>query len=221
MPAQCSSLGRGPELILGGRQDSQFGFTWLIADSRAALETLPARYPYRVICGLTGSGKSRLLAALAREGAQTIDLEGLARHRGSLLGDLPDDPQPSQKLFESLLLRVLEGLDPARPVFVESESKKIGKLHTPEVLLQEMRSSPCLNLTADIPVRVALLKEEYRRFAAKLESVSGKKITTESLKKGIEIVNAKRMAVKRLAALRAAEVEEEGNGHPQVAQERG
>jgi len=132
----------------------------------AALETLPARCSYRVICGLTGSGKSRLLAALEREGAQTLDLEGLARHRGSLLGDLPDDPQPSQKLFESLLLRALQGLDPARPVFVESESKKIGRLQVPESLLATMRGSPCVRVDLPRPMRIALLEEEYAHFLA-------------------------------------------------------
>jgi tRNA 2-selenouridine synthase len=132
----------------------------------AALETLPARCSYRVICGLTGSGKSRLLAALEREGAQTLDLEGLARHRGSLLGDLPNDPQPSQKLFESLLLRALEALDPARPVFVESESKKIGRLQVPESLLATMRGSPCVRVDLSRPMRIALLEEEYAHFLA-------------------------------------------------------
>ena len=132
----------------------------------AALDALPARFAYRVICGLTGSGKSRLLAALAREGAQTLDLEGLARHRGSLLGDLPDDPQPSQKMFESLLLRALEGLDRARPVFVESESKKIGRLQVPEALLATMRGSPCVRVDLPRPMRIALLEEEYAHFLA-------------------------------------------------------
>jgi len=132
----------------------------------AALETWPARHAYRVICGLTGSGKSRLLAALEREGAQTLDLEGLARHRGSLLGDLPDDPQPSQKMFESLLLGALQGFDPARPVFVESESKKIGRLQVPEALLVAMRGSPCVRVDLPRQLRVALLEEEYAHFLA-------------------------------------------------------
>jgi tRNA 2-selenouridine synthase len=61
------------------------------------LTRLPPLFRFEVICGLTGSGKSRLLAALSTAGAQTLDLEGLAKHRGSSLGDLPNDPQPSQK----------------------------------------------------------------------------------------------------------------------------
>ena len=130
----------------------------------AELETLPARFAFRVICGLTGSGKSRLLAALAAESAQTLDLETLARHRGSLLGDRPDDPQPSQKLFDSLLWDALARLDPSRPVFVESESKKIGAVQVPDALLAAMRTADCVRLDTPRPLRVALLKDEYTHF---------------------------------------------------------
>jgi len=132
----------------------------------ATLAVLPQRFDYRVICGLTGAGKSRLLAALAAEGAQTLDLEGLARHRGSLLGDLPGDPQPSQKAFESELAAALAVLDPARPVFVESESRKIGDLQVPEALLATMRASSCVRLDTPTTLRVAMLKAEYAHFIA-------------------------------------------------------
>src|SRR5437899_2614777 len=86
----------------------------------------PTEFAEDVICGLPGTGKSRLLAALAAVGAQTLDLEGIARHRGSLLGDLPGEPQPSQKSFETQLVDALGRLDPSRPVYVESESRRIG-----------------------------------------------------------------------------------------------
>jgi tRNA 2-selenouridine synthase len=132
----------------------------------ATLASLPQRFDYRVICGLTGAGKSRLLAALAAEGAQTLDLEGLARHRGSLLGDLPGDPQPSQKWFESGLVAALAALDAARPVFVESESRKIGDLQVPETLLATMRAASCVRLQTPTPLRVAMLKDEYVHFLA-------------------------------------------------------
>ena len=102
---------------------------------------MPGRFRYVVICGLTGSGKSRLIAALAAEGAQVLDLEALARHRGSLLGDLPDDPQPSQKAFDSELVATLGRFDPARPVYVESESRKIGTVQVPDALLAAMRGA--------------------------------------------------------------------------------
>ena len=130
----------------------------------AELARLPARLRFVVICGLTGSGKSRLLAALARSGAQTLDLEGIARHRGSLLGDVPGDPQPSQKWFESQLFDALGRLDDSRPVFVESESRRIGSVQMPDALLLQMRIGRALTLVTPLEQRVALLKEEYAHF---------------------------------------------------------
>jgi tRNA 2-selenouridine synthase len=127
----------------------------------AQLETLPSRFQFVVLCGLTGSGKSRLLAALAAAGAQTLDLEGMARHRGSLLGEFPGVAQPSQKAFETAVAAALNALDPARVVFVESESKRIGKLQVPEALLGCMRRGRNITLITALSERVALIKEEY------------------------------------------------------------
>jgi tRNA 2-selenouridine synthase len=138
----------------------------------AQLETLPERFEFRVVCGPTGVGKSRFLQALGACGAQVLDLEEMAAHMGSVLGAYPDRPQPTQKLFETRIWHALRGFDPARPVFLESESKKIGNLHTPEILLTRMRNSTCISLNADIPVRVALLKQEYAHFLADAESLS-------------------------------------------------
>ena len=128
------------------------------------LEELPENLEWRVIHGPTGSGKSRLLGALKRAGAQVLDLEDLAAHRGSVLGNLPDRPQPSQKMFESLLLKELGGLDASRPVFVEGESKKIGEIQVPEALMARMRASPCVVLETALETRVDLLLDEYRHF---------------------------------------------------------
>ena len=133
---------------------------WVVGE----LETLPERLEFRVVHGPTGSGKSRLLGALQSAGAQVLDLEALAAHRGSVLGNLPDRPQPSQKMFESLLLKALGALDASAPVFVEGESKKIGQLQVPESLMDRMRASPCVVLEADLEVRVSLLLDEYRHF---------------------------------------------------------
>ncbi len=129
-----------------------------------ALERLPARYAFVVIHGPTGSGKSRLLASLREAGAQVLDLEGVAAHRGSVLGELPGRPQPTQKAFESELLHELSRLDPARPVFVEGESKKIGQLQVPEALIARMRASECVLLETAPEARVQLLLDEYRHF---------------------------------------------------------
>jgi tRNA 2-selenouridine synthase len=114
-----------------------------------------------VLAGLTGSGKTRLLRAVAECGAQMLDREDLARHRGSLLGALPDEAQPSQKKFDTRLLQALERLDPARPVFVEAESRKIGQLQLPNAFMQALSDSECIRVEADIDDRVAFLSEDY------------------------------------------------------------
>lgn len=132
----------------------------------ARLEALPPRFDFVVVCGLTGSGKSRLIGALEAAGAQTLDLELLARHRGSLLGDLPGAQQPSQKAFESALLDRLDRFDAARPVFVESESRRVGALQLPDALLARMRQGRALTLRTTLAQRVALLRQDYAHFIA-------------------------------------------------------
>jgi len=137
-----------------------------------SLERLPRRYRFRVVHGETGSGKSRLLAALAAAGAQVLDLEALAEHRGSVLGALPERAQPSQKMFETRVLGALGALDPARPVFVEGESRRIGQVQLPTALIETMRAAACLRLEASLETRVALLLEEYRHFFADLSALN-------------------------------------------------
>jgi tRNA 2-selenouridine synthase len=138
------------------------------------LTRLPAQLDFRVICGPTGVGKSRFLHEMKNCNAQVLDLEDLAAHMGSVLGAYPARPQPAQKLFESRIWYALQGFDPGRPIFVESESKKIGNLHTPEELLNRMRTAKCINLNADIPVRVELLKQEYAHFLSDAELLGEK-----------------------------------------------
>ena len=119
---------------------------------------------FQVVCGTTGSGKTRLLHALAAAGAQVLDLEALANHRSSVLGAIPGQPQPTQKRFDTLIWDTLRQFDPGRPVFVESESKKVGNVAVPTSLVERMRASPCLDLTLPIGERVALLLEDYAFF---------------------------------------------------------
>ena len=133
----------------------------------AVLEQLPElaqRLSYRVVCGPTGSGKTRLLHALAAAGAQVLDLEGLAHHRSSVLGLIPGEPQPTQKAFDTRVWDALRRFDPARPVYVESESKKVGNVTVPESLMTAMRASPCLRVELSDDERVALLLEDYEFF---------------------------------------------------------
>lgn len=130
----------------------------------ASLPSMAQRLQYRVVCGPTGSGKTRLLHALDAQGAQVLDLEGLANHRSSVLGHIPGLEQPSQKRFDSLVWDRLRGFDPQRPVYVESESKKVGNVRVPEALIEAMRASPCIDLHLPDAERVALLLEDYSFF---------------------------------------------------------
>jgi tRNA 2-selenouridine synthase len=135
------------------------------------LNTMPGQFAYRVVCGRTGSGKSRLLEALSHAGAQVLDLEKLAAHKGSVLGDLPHLPQPSQKMFESTIWHALSSFDSSRPVYVEAESKKVGALHVPDVLMQTMRESPCVEVVTPSPLRATLLREEYAHLIANTDAL--------------------------------------------------
>ncbi|MDZ4281188.1 MAG: tRNA 2-selenouridine(34) synthase MnmH [Hydrogenophaga sp.] len=169
---------------------------------RAALvDSLPAlaeRLHYRIVCGPTGSGKTRLLQALAAQGAQVLDLEALASHRSSVLGHIPGQPQPSQKRFDSMVWEALRGFDPARVVYVESESKKVGNVRVPDALIDAMRASPCIDLRLSDEERVALLLEDYdffvtdpASFCSRLEALTelrGKEVVTgwiEKVKAGL------------------------------------
>jgi tRNA 2-selenouridine synthase len=136
------------------------------------LAELPQDLRFRVVHGVTGSGKSRLLGALRAAGAQVLDLEDLAAHRGSVLGNLPERPQPTQKMFESLLLKELTCLDSKKEIFVEGESKKIGQLQVPDALIARMRASECVLLDTAPEARVALLLDEYRHFFSDLPSLN-------------------------------------------------
>ena len=130
----------------------------------AALDMLPRRFQYRVVCGTTGSGKSHLLQVLAARGEQVLDLEALANHRGSVLGGVPGSPQPGQKQFDSRLWDTLRRFEPTRVVWVESESKKVGELRVPQALIEAMRASPCVALELPLEARVALLLRDYQHF---------------------------------------------------------
>jgi len=125
------------------------------------LEALCPRLPLRVLCGATGSAKTRILQALAARGEQVLDLEACASHKGSLLGALPGVAQPSQKRFETLVATALEALDPGRPVYVEGESPRIGRLSLPLPLVARMREAPCVEIEASAGARLAYLLRDY------------------------------------------------------------
>ncbi len=130
------------------------------------MEQCAARLKFQVICGTTGSGKTRLLQALRQEGAQVLDLEDLARHRSSVLGALPGIAQPTQKRFDTLVWEQIRQFDPQRVVFVESESKKVGNVSIHPALVDAMRASSCSVVNLNIDERVELLLEDYAYFTA-------------------------------------------------------
>jgi tRNA 2-selenouridine synthase len=152
---------------------SQIGFDVHIIDggykafrAEMLLDTarLVSTLHYRVVCGPTGSGKTRLLSGLAAVGAQVLDLEALAEHRSSVLGLIPGRPQPSQKQFDMRVWHALRGFDSTRVVWAESESKKVGNVSVPDTLMAALRASPCARLELPIEERVALLMEDYDFF---------------------------------------------------------
>lgn len=147
------------------------GYKSFRAHVNAELEQAP-QFDFKVICGTTGSGKSRMLEVLATQGAQVLDLEQLAAHRGSVLGGIPSQPQPSQKAFETSIWNALRRFDPARPVFVESESKKVGNLRVPAALMERMRGSDCIAMTLSRADRVRLLMEDYQHYASNAEALN-------------------------------------------------
>ena len=130
----------------------------------AELSRCSARFTYHVLCGPTGCGKTRLLIALQRQGAQVLDLEALANHRGSLIGAIPGSPQPSQKFFDSSLLQQLMTFDPEKPVWVEAESKKVGAVQLPLALFEAMHAGRIYSLTAPMSERVKVWREDYPHF---------------------------------------------------------
>lgn len=118
----------------------------------------------RVLSGLTGVGKTRLLKTIHTQGGQVLDLEALANHKGSLLGATPNSPQPAQKKFETNLWHQMKQFDLTKPIFTEAESNRIGSIHCPPSLWTALKSSPVINIELPINERIKILLEEYPHF---------------------------------------------------------
>ncbi len=141
---------------------------------RGALDRLIPGMRFRILTGLTGSGKSKLLRRMKAAGDQVLDLEALGAHRGSLLGNEPGVSQPSQKQFESLLFDDLAQMDATRPVWVEGESKRLGRLRIPELLWQALKCAPVHELHVPAAARARFLLEDYPHFTADPEALREK-----------------------------------------------
>jgi tRNA 2-selenouridine synthase len=143
----------------------------------AALYDAAPDFQVVLLDGQTGVAKTEVLRGLAEIGVQTLDLEALAAHRGSLFGALPGQSQPHQKGFESALLARLDALDRARPIVVEAESSKVGDLNLPPTLWKAMLAAPRVELAAPVAERAWYLTRAYADIIADpatLDSILGK-----------------------------------------------
>lgn len=164
MATVLSDIGWDVSLIRGGYKSYR----------SVVVESIEAKAPSTklvVLNGYTGAGKTLLLAELDRIGEQVIDLEGMARHKGSVFGGNPDDPQPAQKCFESLVFEKLESLDPGRPLYIEAESAKIGRLNLPNPLWQKLKDSPVIEIDSPVEARARYLAGDYEEWVGNLDRV--------------------------------------------------
>ncbi|MDO9439046.1 tRNA 2-selenouridine(34) synthase MnmH [Hydrogenophaga sp.] len=164
---------------------------------RHVIDTLEEKTPTLslvVVCGATGSAKTRVLHALAAQGHQTLDLEMLACHKGSLLGALPGVPQPSQVAFETAIASVLDKADPLRPLYVEGESARIGQLNVPVPLVEHMRGSPCVEVEATLPARLDFLLRDYAYLGDRPEWLANQLAPLKPLHGGTTIASWQAMA---------------------------
>ncbi len=154
-----AQIGWGVTIIQGGYKTYR---AWV----REQLQTRVSLLTLRILRGPTGVGKTLILNRMAELGHQILNLEGLAHHRGSLLGEDWTTPQPSQKLFETKLVQCLQQLDPSQPVWIESESNRVGDLHIPGTMWKQMRVARCVDVEAPLQVRVSHLMKEYPHLIA-------------------------------------------------------
>lgn len=153
------------------------GYKTYRAYVREQLEILSDIFTYKILCGLTGTGKTYILQRMKQRGAQVLDLEELANHRGSLLGqawDTQPEKQPTQKYFESLLLQQLQQFDSSQPVWIESESNKIGQIHIPPRLWEKMKQSSCVEVQLPLASRINWLLQEYSHLVTNPELLKTK-----------------------------------------------
>jgi tRNA 2-selenouridine synthase len=155
MATILSQVGWRTSVLTGGYRTYRKQVTARLYDGELDLR-------FVLLDGHTGAGKTEVLGRLAARGVQTVDLEGLAEHRGSLFGGWRGRSQPSQKLFESRLLGVLDGLDPARPVVAEAESSKIGDRMVPPAVWRRLAEAPHIELAAERVARARYLAQAYR-----------------------------------------------------------
>lgn len=161
-----SQIGWRTELLQGGYKS----YRKLVVE---ALYQKPVHQRVILIDGNTGTAKTEILLALKDAGGQVVDLEGLAAHRGSLLGAVKGG-QPSQKAFESALAMELTTLDPSKPLFLEAESNKIGDILIPPMLWKAMMAAPRITISASLESRADFLMRSYSDLLEDIEALKGR-----------------------------------------------
>ena len=158
--------------LVGGVTLLQGGYKTYRRHVQQELDRLLPRLRLIVVAGPTGCGKTDLLHQLQGQGRQVLDLESMANHRGSLLGQEPGVRQPSQKWFESSLYRELCQFDLEKPIYVESESSKIGEIHLPTALFKNLITSSAVILSCDRSQRAQYLVRRYQHLTQSIEDTT-------------------------------------------------
>lgn len=154
------SVGWRARLIEGGYK----AFRKFVGEDTERLFSTP-ELQLTVLAGQTGVAKTRLLHTLKNEGTQILDLEGLANHRGSVLGLAPNETQPTQKRFETKLWDALKRLDLTQPIFTEAESNRIGTVHCPPALWKKLGQGSVVSIQLPVKQRAAFLLDDYPHFS--------------------------------------------------------
>jgi tRNA 2-selenouridine synthase len=128
---------------------------------RAGIDSFAREYPFIVLGGYTGTGKTDILKELSNSGEQIIDLEGLAQHQGSAFGSMGRMKQPSQEQFENLLAAALLKMDPGKRIWIEDESIAIGKRMIPQNIFRQLSNAPLIRLDIPLEERLCFLTKEY------------------------------------------------------------
>jgi len=159
----------------GGKRSGSVG--WLLGMAGFEVKTIIGGYKaYRnfilnqfyqqklellVLGGKTGCGKTKILHALKEQGEQIIDLEGLAHHKGSAFGFIGEAPAPTVEQFENNLFEAITSLDTSRRIWIENESKRIGRVSIPNGFWEQMKAAPLVNMTLPFEVRLTVSIENY------------------------------------------------------------
>lgn len=151
MARLCDQRNLKPKLLNGGYK----------AFRQSVLKSFEQHRFIILLAGKTGTGKTILLKKLSDAGEQTIDLEGLAVHRGSVFGAIPGRQQPTTEQFENQLFPQWQQLNPQRPVWIEGENQAIGRVHVPQHLFKQMVAAPIALVEADRESRIKFLLEDY------------------------------------------------------------